>query len=81
MSGLCHWGNEGTLAGAWSKWLLRYVQVKGEGHHVEKSAAKASDKSDNLVRSTYEKGASKAEYVKDKVKGAGHSSKRCAHRH
>lgn len=53
------------------------VQVKGEGKEVEKSLARASEKSDNVVRSTYDKGASKVEHAKDKIHGAGHSAKQC----
>lgn len=71
--------NEGTLAGAWSKRLSWAVQVKGEGREAEKAAAKASNKSDNIVRSTYDKGHSTAHYAKEKIKGAGHSIKGAGH--
>ncbi|BDA47724.1 hypothetical protein COCOBI_10-5750 [Coccomyxa sp. Obi] len=50
-------------------------KVKGEGKEVENSLARASEKSDNVVRSTYDKGASKVEHAKDKIHSAGHSAK------
>lgn len=65
--------NEGTLLGAWNDRLSRLSQGKSEGHEVEKSLIRASDKSDSIVRSTYDKTASTAEAAKDKVKSAGHS--------
>lgn len=55
------------------------MQVKGEGREAEKAAAKASNKSDNIVRSTYDKGHSTAHYAKEKIKGAGHSIKGAGH--
>ena len=55
------------------------VQVKGEGKDVENSLGRASEKSDNFARSTYDKGASKVEHAKDKIHGAGHSAKEKIH--
>lgn len=70
-------GNEGTLAGAWSERLSRAVQGKGEGKEVDNALSRASEKTDHLVRSTYDKAASKVEHAKDKIHGAGHSAKQC----
>lgn len=41
--------------------------MKEEGRDTEKALMKGSEKSDHLVRSTYDKAAEKADYVKDRA--------------